>query len=343
MMRYARFARALSFACVLQASLAHAATMETEVTLTLGLSGMKSFASYHYTYSAYDPQPTRYDQYHVIVNGNVSSSTSVNTSVWSHSLSSGVVPRYPNCYNARITISVYVGYLMPEEIDYYREAGAQCPADPNEACNISCWTTCNNGICPQQQDIQECTPYCSPLLLDLGGNGITTSGADDPVWFDIDADGTADLIGWTARNANDAFLWRDTEPNHRVDDGSELFGVGMTLPNGHRAGNGFEALSAYDEILNGGNGDGLITSADAVWNRLRLWTDEDHDAASDPRELIPIQSSCVESLDLHWTPSEVVDASGNQLRMVSTYRCHASGDVETKTRLLADVFFHAFR
>jgi len=43
------------------------------------------------------------------------------------------------------------------------------------------------------------------------------------------------------------FLALDLNHNHRIDDGSELFGIGTTLPSGEKASNGFVALAMYDD------------------------------------------------------------------------------------------------
>lgn len=220
---------------------------------------------------------------------------------------------------------------------------ATTPAPPSaDTCSQTCWTTCKNGICPQQPEIEWCTPYCSPLVLDLDGNGIQTTGVDDPVMFDIDGDGTLNLVAWLGTGSGDAFLWRDAGTQHRVDDGSELFGSGMILGDGHRASNGFEALASYDRADNGGNEDGAITKADEIWRRLRLWIDENHNGISEPTEIVPIQMSCVESLSLRWVPSDEMDAAGNQVRMKSTYECRIAGNVHEE-RPLVDVFFRVFQ
>jgi|GEM_PF-3053622 len=191
---------------------------------------------------------------------------------------------------------------------------------------------------PPPEDIQECTPYCSPLVLDIAGDGIATTGAENPVRFDVDADGVIDTIGWLAHDSDDAFLWRDLEKNHRVDDGSELFGVGMSLPDGRRATDGFEALAAYDRYDNGGNEDGVINNRDAVWRRLRLWTDLNHNGLSEREELSPIQSSRVIALSLSSMATSETDAAGNQIRLRSTYRYRLEGG-RSEDRALIDVFF----
>lgn len=195
---------------------------------------------------------------------------------------------------------------------------------------------------PPPEDIQECWPNCSPLVLDMDGDGVATTGADDPVNFDIDADGVIDTLGWLARNDDDALLWRDLEKNHRVDDGSELFGVGTTLPDGRRATDGFVALAAYDRVENGGNADGFITNRDAVWRRLRLWIDVNHNGLSEREELSPIQSSRVIALSLACIATSETDAAGNEIRLRSTYRYRLAGG-RSEDRALVDVFFRRIK
>jgi hypothetical protein len=243
------------------------------------------------------------------------------------SVSAGTI--YSHCYRGRLSATGSGGAS-----NEWGSAQWCAPADPNTLCNQSCWTVCKNGVCPPQQDIEWCTPYCSPLVLDLAGNGIRTSGAEDPVQFDIDADGDMDMVGWLARGGDDAFLWRDLENNHRVDDGGELFGQGMTLPDGGRAENGFAALAAYDS-----NGDGAIDREDAIWHRLRLWVDANHNGFSEAAELQPIDASCVQSLGLQTITTGYVDPAGNQFRLRSTYDC---GRKTTDARELTDVYFRVF-
>lgn len=106
----------------------------------------------------------------------------------------------------------------------------------------------STGQSPQQVD---------PLVLDLAGNGFSTSGLSRPVRFDLDADGRIDSI--SAPTGDDALLALDRNGNGRIDDGRELFG------DQHGAANGFAELARFDD-----NGDGRIDAADAVFDKLRL-------------------------------------------------------------------------
>ena len=63
-------------------------------------------------------------------------------------------------------------------------------------------------------------PY-DPLVFNLRKVRIELSGLDDPVSFDIDADGRRETISWTARNAGAAFLALDRNGNGMIDDGGE--------------------------------------------------------------------------------------------------------------------------
>ena len=96
-----------------------------------------------------------------------------------------------------------------------------------------------------------------PLVLDLAGDGFTTSGLERPLRFDLDADGRMDSI--SVPIGDDALLALDRNGNGRIDDGRELFG------DQHGAANGFAELARFDD-----NGDGRIDAADAVFDKLRL-------------------------------------------------------------------------
>lgn len=185
-------------------------------------------------------------------------------------------------------------------------------------------------------------PCTSPLVLDLDGDGrILTSGLENAVEFDINGDGLLDSIGWTALDSEDGFLWLDLNLNGEVDDGSELFGSSTLLPTGEFASNGFEALAVYDRETFGGNADGLISRADLVWNRLRIWVDRSHDGISQRPEIRPLDALGVASIGLDYREIERFDGhvnfhalSGEMIR-----RIRLLGGAHLSAQLVEDIFF----
>jgi hypothetical protein len=102
------------------------------------------------------------------------------------------------------------------------------------------------------------------------------------------------------------WLALDRDGDGRINDGSELFGSMTRLPDGRTAQNGFEALRALDS-----NHDGRITPADALWSRLRLWSDVNQDRFSQRSELLPLSSRGIESLELDFAVTPRCGARGN--------------------------------
>ena len=201
-------------------------------------------------------------------------------------------------------------------------------------CSSTCWTTCSGGGCPEEP------PQCetSPILIDLNDDGLDLAGRDDAVSFDIDADGTADKISWTASGTDDAFLVMDRNGNAVVDDGSELFGTATQLRSGERAEHGYEALREFDAFSEGGNGDGRLDSADRIWSRLVLWIDHDHDGISAPRELRRVATSRLTSIDLSYKEAQRRDRHGNKFRYRSTADVRERNG-KTRAVQTFDVFF----
>lgn len=172
------------------------------------------------------------------------------------------------------------------------------------------------------------TGTCSPILINLASGVYQLSGKDDPVTFDIDADGRQDRITWTARGSAAAFLALDRNGNSTIDDGSELFGDATPLGLGARADNGFEALKELDT-----NRDEIVSVLDTRWSALLLWTDANHDGLSQPTELQRIESSAVVSIETGYRWSGRKDSDGNLFR----YRGFAQ--IANNQRPVYDVYF----
>src|SRR5205807_1690554 len=112
------------------------------------------------------------------------------------------------------------------------------------------------------------------------------------------------------------------------DDGSELFGIGTTLPDGSKAEDGFQALAMYDDPSYGGNGDGMIDSNDAVWNRLHIWIDANHDGVCSPTETNPIHKYGVEAISLAAARTTIRDSARNGHFLRGHYWRHVNGHLQ---------------
>lgn len=179
-------------------------------------------------------------------------------------------------------------------------------ADPREGASQHqlCTSNPNGPCCPG-----------SPIVVDLRGDGIHLTSARDGVIFKL-RPGHVSQWAWTLPDTDDAFLALDRDDDGRITDGSELFGDGSPQA-ASSSPNGFRALAVFDWAESGGNEDGLVDARDAVWPRLRLWRDTDHDGVSAFGELLSLDASGVHGFSLAADPSPQSDEHGNEFRFTS--------------------------
>jgi hypothetical protein len=179
---------------------------------------------------------------------------------------------------------------------------------------------------------------CSPIIIDLTGDGFFLTDAVHGVQFDIANTGIPMQIAWTA-NANNAWLVLDRNQNGVINSGAELFGNFTPQPSSPRP-NGFAALAIYDDPMNGGNGDGVIDARDQIFSSLRLWVDANHDGISQPAELHTLPEMGIYSISLDYALSERKDQYGNLFR----YRAKVNQGLQGSTdvgKTAYDVFLVA--
>jgi hypothetical protein len=212
----------------------------------------------------------------------------------------------------------------------------QCCGDPGDTCVHHVCTaptgdsppcgTPGGPVCPGQPP--------SPIILDIDGKGFNLTSAAGGVLFDITGTGHPTQMGWTASGADNAFLALPGADG-LVQNGQQLFGDFTPQPPSENP-NGFAALAVYDDPKNGGNGDGIIDSRDAIFASLRLWIDANHDGISQPEELHTLASLGVNSISLKYKADQRTDQYGN----VFHFRAQVNPGDQTNTgRMAYDVFF----
>jgi len=133
------------------------------------------------------------------------------------------------------------------------------------------------------QSAEQQAQQADPLVLDLGNDGIETTGIEKGVLFDINADNMIDRA--SVVTGNDYFLAMDRNKNAKIDDGSELFG------DQHGAANGFLELGRFDD-----NKDGRIDAQDVVFNNLRLVNYQDGH-----QQVIDLEDIGIKSISLQFS------------------------------------------
>lgn len=137
-----------------------------------------------------------------------------------------------------------------------------------------------------------------PLVLDLDGDGVRTSGPARGVNFRL-GETTLRRTGWIA-DPDDGLLAIDHNGNGRIDNGVELLGDQSWTMDGLTEQNGLLSLARYDQAQLGGNGDGVIDAQDAVYVALLVWRDRDLDGQTGEGELSTLSELGIDSIALDY-------------------------------------------
>ncbi|MBF7144485.1 MULTISPECIES: S8 family serine peptidase [Pseudomonas] len=181
--------------------------------------------------------------------------------------------------------------------------------------------------------------YVDPLLLDLTGQGVQMVSIADGVVFDIDNSGTLKRTGWAGAGTGLLVL----------DDGSETIRHGGQLISEYLGGkpgelgqpgevkfpDAFAALASLDS-----NGDGLITAADAQWQHLRVWADENRSGSSEPGELKTLDDWSISEISVVAVVHNTTHPSGNTLRSSGTFTIDGQQREALAVNFLSDAVSH---
>jgi hypothetical protein len=194
---------------------------------------------------------------------------------------------------------------------------------------LDCGTAqCNvDKNCNGNPDCNDCGE--SPILIDLDTGGVRLTNAADGVLFDLVGSGIAQRLGWTRPGSKSGWLALDRNGNALIDNGSELFGNWTPQPPSPQP-NGFLGLAEFDKPAAGGNSDGQIDPADAVYSRLRVWVDGNHDGVSQAQELLTLVQARVDAISVDYRVDNRKDRWGNLFKYrapVSAPNTHFAYDV----------------
>jgi Ca2+-binding RTX toxin-like protein len=176
------------------------------------------------------------------------------------------------------------------------------------------------------------SPFISPLVLDLNGDGIgLTNVKKSGAFFDIDLDGFAEHTGWVS--PQDGLLAWDRNGDGSINDIGELFGAGYVAPSISvdkfpYGSSGFQALAQFDD-----NGDGKVDASDSKFGDLVIWRDLNGDGFSAPGELMTLSQAGITSIDLNYEHTDQT-VEGNRITDVSSFT-----KSDGTTGAVADVWF----
>jgi hypothetical protein len=170
-------------------------------------------------------------------------------------------------------------------------------------CCPSCYPDCPASTPPG--DAAQCA---SPIVIDTRGEGFHLTDAAHGVIF-RERDGLTPIrLSWTDPAFHNGWLALP-EADGSIQSLADLFGNFTPQPASDDP-NGYRALAVYDE-----NHDGVIDTRDAIYTRLRVWIDSNHDGIAQPEELHTLEELGVERILLDYRESFWTDHSATNSAM----------------------------
>jgi Ca2+-binding RTX toxin-like protein len=159
-------------------------------------------------------------------------------------------------------------------------------------------------------DFTPSTNFFAPVILDLNGDGISLISKDQSnVYFDTVGDGFRRHTGWVS--ASDGILSIDLNNDGKIEGPLEVSFASATI---NTNDTDLEALGTlYDN-----NSDHRIDSADAVYEKLRVWQDKNADGVCDTNELQNLDQAGIVSISLVEKASNT-DLHGNHVFGTSSF------------------------
>jgi len=189
------------------------------------------------------------------------------------------------------------------------------PGANNDPCGIPAITQGAETTTPRP-DQNTCNPPPpkkgppnSPIVIDAAGEGFHLTSAAHGVLFRERVTSPELQMSWTDPAYHNG--WLTLPRDGKVEALSELFGNFTPQPPSDDP-NGFRALAVYDL-----NHDGVIDAQDAIYSKLRVWIDANHDGVAQPEELHTLAELSVERISLDYHESRRTDEYGNQFRYVA--------------------------
>ncbi|MBX3022125.1 MAG: hypothetical protein KF799_10665 [Bdellovibrionales bacterium] len=191
-----------------------------------------------------------------------------------------------------------------------------------------------------------CDNKTSPLVIHVNSDPtrplpIALSSQEDGVMFDIlgaKNDHRPVRISWFTNHEYGMLALPDARGRVRGID--QLFGNATLGPDQKFAADGYAALAKYDGTtedgrFQSGKADGFIDQRDAVYSRLRVWMDRNHDGIAQAHELISLRQAGISYIDLDFsTEFAETDQYGNQTLMKSIV-----GRIDGSIDLIFDLWF----